>query len=365
MLNYERIDKTRERMINEGYHALLISSREDIKYFTGIDFYSGERLSAFMLLEDKCVFIVNKLFPQKPLEGMYIKYYDDVESPVAYISSLLETGNCIGIDKNLQSHFLLKLMKMRSDLKYENGSAVVDRIRMVKNPEEIEKMIAASKLNDEAMIRLTQFMEQAVKTEETLTENDLVRQIAIINKELGAEGLSFEPIVCFGKGGASPHHESDTTVLSPNQGIVVDMGGILNGYCSDMTRSFYFGQVTPRYKEIYEIVKEANIRAIQKVAPGVKLSEIDAAARDYITSCGYGDYFMHRTGHGIGSEVHEFPDVSAVSDVVCESGMCFSIEPGIYLPDEFGVRIEDLVCVTEDGCKVLNEYSKNLIEFNK
>jgi Xaa-Pro dipeptidase len=132
-----------------------------------------------------------------------------------------------------------------------------------------------------------------------------------------------------------------------------------------MTRSFFYGQVTPRYKEIYEIVKEANIRAIQKVAPGVKLSEIDAAARDYIRSCGYGDYFTHRTGHGIGSEVHEFPDVSSVSDVVCESGMCFSIEPGIYLPDEFGVRIEDLVCVTDEGCRVLNEFSKNLIDFNK
>jgi len=362
MLNNERIDKARERMISEGYSALLISSREDIKYFTGIDLHSGERLSAFMLLEDKLVLVINKLFPQKPLEGIYIKYYDDVENPIAYISSLLETGNCIGIDKNLQSHFLLKFMKMRSDLKYENGSLVVDRVRMVKNPDEVLKMIAASKKNDEAMHAVVQFIEQAVKSERTLTECDVANQIGIINK---AEGVSFEPIVCFGKGGASPHHESDDTALSLNESILIDMGGIRDGYCSDMTRSFYFGEATPRYKEIYEIVREANEKAIQKVAPGVKLSEIDAAARNHIKACGYGDYFTHRTGHGIGTEVHEFPDVSAISEVVCEVGMCFSIEPGIYLPDEFGVRIEDLVCVTDDGCKVLNEFPKNLIEITR
>jgi Xaa-Pro dipeptidase len=198
---------------------------------------------------------------------------------------------------------------------------------------------------------------------DNVTELEVAAKIAQFNESVGIDELSFTPIVCFGKNAAEPHHENDETVLEDGMGIIVDMGGLSEGYCSDMTRTFFKGQPDEAFKKVYEIVKTANERAIATVKPGVKLSEVDAAARQYITEMGYGDYFTHRTGHGIGADVHEFPDVSAVSDVICEPGMTFSIEPGIYLTDKFGIRIEDLVCVTEEGCQVLNDFSKNLINF--
>jgi Xaa-Pro dipeptidase len=198
---------------------------------------------------------------------------------------------------------------------------------------------------------------------EGVTELEAAAKIEQFNKALGIETLSFTPIVCFGKNAAEPHHENDATILTEGMAIIIDMGGIADGYCSDMTRTFYKGEPSEHFKTVYDIVKTANERAISKVKPGVKLSEIDAAARSYITEMGYGPYFTHRTGHGIGADVHEFPDVSAVSEIICQPGMTFSIEPGIYLPDAFGIRIEDLVCVTETGCLILNKFSKNLINF--
>ena len=143
---------------------------------------------------------------------------------------------------------------------------------------------------------------------------------------------------------------------------VLDIGCLLNGYCSDMTRTVFLGKASDEARKIYEIVKEANRRGIEAVGPGARFSDVDKAARDYITEMGYGDAFTHRTGHCIGIEVHEFGDVSSSNDEILKPGMTFSVEPGIYVPGVAGVRIEDLVLVTEDGHEVLNHFTKDLIE---
>ena len=143
--------------------------------------------------------------------------------------------------------------------------------------------------------------------------------------------------------------------------VVLDIGGRKDDYCSDMTRTVFLGEVSDRQREIYEIVKEANLRGIAAAKPGARMCDVDKAARDYITEKGFGKYFTHRTGHSIGLEVHEAGDVSAVNEAVIRPGQCFSVEPGIYIPEEgIGVRIEDLVLITEDGCEVLNHYPKDL-----
>ena len=141
---------------------------------------------------------------------------------------------------------------------------------------------------------------------------------------------------------------------------MLDIGCIKDGYCADMTRTVFIGEVSDEARKIYEIVLEANRRGIAAAKPGARYCDVDNAARDYITEMGYGEYFTHRTGHNIGMEVHEYGDVSGINENVLKPGMCFSVEPGIYVPGVAGVRIEDLVLITEDGCEVLNNLSKEL-----
>jgi Xaa-Pro dipeptidase len=151
-------------------------------------------------------------------------------------------------------------------------------------------------------------------------------------------------------------------VLQQGDSIVMDFGCIVDNYYSDTTRTIFIGNAPNKYKSVYEIVKKANQLGINAVKPGIKACEVDYAARKYIADNGYGDYFIHRTGHGVGLDIHEVPYITEMSDTILKPGMVFSIEPGIYLEGKFGIRIEDLVMVTENGVEVLNQSSKNLIE---
>lgn len=358
-MNKTALEVTRNRMTLDHIESLIITNMSDIKYYINRSFHPGERFAGLIITRDRLIFMVNKLFPQGDIEGVEVIYYMDTQNPMQIIQDLLKPSTTVGIDKFMYSHFLLTLQNLRSDLTYVLGSNLVDQVKMVKSKEEIELMIRASGLNDLAMSKVRQVLLKA----KGKTELEIASEVKRIHREVGAEGISFEPIVCFGPNAAEPHHENDHTVLEDHMAILIDMGGIKNGYCSDMTRTFYKGQADDEFLKVYELVKRANEKAIEKVKPGVKLSDIDLAARGVIEAAGYGEFFTHRTGHGIGQDVHEFPDVSLSSDVICQPGMIFSIEPGIYIQGKFGVRIEDLVCVTEDGCLNLNKYSKNLINF--
>ncbi len=237
-----------------------------------------------------------------------------------------------------------------------NGSMIVDYIRMIKDEKEQELMRESSRLNDIVMDKLIPWVGKG------LTERQLNEKVREIYKEVGCEDVSFDPITAYAKGAADPHHVTDDSKGKRGDCVILDIGGFKNAYASDMTRTVFLGEVSDRAKEIYDIVVEANMRGIAAAKPGNRMCDVDAACRDYITEKGYGPYFTHRTGHSIGLEDHEFGDVSSVNEDIIKPGQCFSVEPGIYLPDEgIGVRIEDLVIITEDGCEVLNSYTKDLI----
>ena len=173
--------------------------------------------------------------------------------------------------------------------------------------------------------------------------------------------VAFDPLICFGENGAFPHHETGDSKLKPGDSVIIDTGHRWGMYCSDMTRTVFFKSCTDEQRNVYDIVNKAN-RAGESIArPGIALRDVDAAARNVIIGAGYGEFFTHRTGHGIGIDVHEPPDVAATNSQLAEVGMVFSVEPGIYLPGKFGVRIEDLVAMTEDGCEVLNHHTHDLI----
>jgi Xaa-Pro dipeptidase len=193
------------------------------------------------------------------------------------------------------------------------------------------------------------------------SEKKMGKILSDIWDELGAEGHSFDPIVGYGANAADPHHTMDNSTVKEGDCVVIDMGCRKDSYCSDMTRTVFYKYASEHSKEVYNVVLEANKRGIEKVKAGIRFCDIDEAARDYITKKGYGKYFTHRLGHSIGIDVHDFGDVSSANTDIVQPGQIFSIEPGIYIPGEVGVRIEDLVIATEDGCEVLNHYPKDLI----
>lgn len=358
-MDWNRYERVIVSMKAEGIGQMLVSDPVSACYLTGRMINCMERMTVLYLdvEKEKPLLVVGKLFPQNEEDlGFPVVYFDDTDDAVAVLASHMRKGGVIGIDKTWPARFLLRLMELEMGENYVNASYIIDHIRQVKTMEEQEKMRAASRVNDRSMEELIPL------TAAGMTEVELGEELRKIYVKNGAAGHSFEPIVGYGDNGADPHHESDNSRGKYGDAVVLDIGCLLNGYCSDMTRTVFLGKASEEAKKIYEIVKEANRRGIEAVKPGAKFSDVDKAARDYIAGMGYGDAFTHRTGHCIGIEVHEFGDVSSVNDEVLKPGMIFSVEPGIYVPGVAGVRIEDLVLVTEGGCEVLNHFTRDLIE---
>lgn len=354
-MNVSRLNRIIENMKKENIDQLIISAPNSLYYLLDEMFHPGERMLALYINRSgKHALIVNALFPSAKSLDTEVIFYNDTQDPVAVLKDLLVEGN-FGVDKEWPSHFLVRLMKQVPGLDVEIGSVCVDAARMLKDTDEIAKMKHATYINDETM----KMVVEALK-EKKYSEVDLQKLIPAFYEKGETYEVSFSPSVCYGENGATPHHEPGQKMPGNDHAILIDMGGRTNGYCSDMTRSFHYGQPSEEYTKVYNLVLEANLAGIAAVKPGVKLSDIDGASRKVIEEAGYGEYFTHRTGHGIGIEVHEYPDVSSVCDMVLEEGMTFTIEPGIYLEGKFGVRIEDVVLVTNDGCEVLNTYPKEL-----
>ncbi|MGX6979749.1 M24 family metallopeptidase [Vagococcus elongatus] len=357
-MNQERLHNILAKMTEKKVSQLLVSDPTTIFYLTGEWIHPGERLLVLMLKANgEHVLFLNKLFTINNELGIKIVYLDDTDDGVGILSEYLDETQGIAVDKVWPAHFLIALMKvMKKEIgEIALGSDITDAVRARKSAEEIELMREASKDNDEAMKQLIALIP------EKLTELEMTDRLKEIYRQLGNSGVSFDPIVAYGANGADPHHMTDDSVVTEGDSIILDIGGVKNDYCSDMTRTVFYQSVSDRHRDIYNIVLEANRRAIEAVKPGVKFSDIDGAARDYITEKGYGEYFTHRTGHFIGLECHEAGDVSAVNTSVVAPGMIFSIEPGIYLPGEVGVRIEDLVVATETGYENLNHFPKDLM----
>ena len=353
MLNQSRIARVIEGMQKEGLDQILVSATPSVYYLTGRWIKPGERMLALYLNANGDVkLFANRLFAQSPEAGMELVEFDDTDDPVKILASKINAGK-IGVDKDWPSRFTIRLMETGNFIP-AIGSQSVDDARMCKDAEEIALMRESSLMNDEAMRRTIK------NVREGMTELELQDAYLKNAKAVGGDGSSFSPITCFGANCAEPHHDNDETRLKKGDSVIIDVGLMHKRYCSDMTRTVFFGSATDEQKKVYELCKAANEAGRKAVRPGVPMCEFDRAARKVIEDGGYGKYFIHRTGHGIGLEVHEHPDNSATSQIIAKPGMCFSVEPGIYLPGSFGVRIEDLVCVTEDGCETLNELDHDL-----
>ena len=288
-MNKERIDGVVANMKEAGLDYLLISEPSSIDYLIDYVNNPGERMYVLMLgtKGDHKLFFNKLFFVDKDL-GIDIVWHSDVDDATQTIVDNLKDAKKIGVDKHWSANFLLDLMEKLPDVKFVNGSKCVDYKRMVKDDREQQLMIEASIINDKAMAEMIK------QVALDLSEVEVAGKLKDIYQKLGASDISFDTIVAYGKNGANPHHENDDSRLKPGDSIIIDMGCKYQGYCSDMTRTVFYKEVSQEAKEVYELVKAANEAAEAMIKPGVRLCDIDKTARDLITKAGYGKEFNHR-----------------------------------------------------------------------
>ena len=352
----ERLNIVLSKLEAMGIGQMIITDPVSVRYLTGYSIDPGERLFALYIHKNGGhKLFVNLLFHVPEGLGVDLVRFTDTDDYVGMLCDAVEKGAKLGVDKVMPAKFLLPLVKNCGSMDVELTSVCVDEARACKDADEREKMREASRINDLAMAQFKELLHEGV------TEIEVAGKMKDIYLSLGAEDLSFSPIVSFGCNSGIGHHEPDNTALKEGDVIILDVGCKKDDYCSDMTRAFFFRKIAdPMHKDIYDTIC-ASVAAAEAVCkPGVPLCEIDKAARDVIEKAGYGQYFQRRTGHFIGMEVHDYGDVSSANRNLTQPGNVFSIEPGITIPGQFGVYVEDLVMITEDGCEILNHYTHEL-----
>ena len=354
-MKQNRVDAVLQNLEQLGLSQMLITDPLAIFYLTGRMIQPLERFYGLYVNRRGGHKIFINLLETVPEDlGVEKVRFSDTDPVLDLVAAALDSREPLGVDKNLPARFLLPLIERGAAGGFVNASLAIDRARAVKDEQERALMRRASQLNDMALEQLRPWITAGV------SERELAERLTKLYRELGADGTSFDPLVAFGANAASGHHWPDDTRLQPGDVVLIDAGCVYQGYCSDMTRTYVYQRATDRQRQVYEVVRRANEAAEQAVRPGVPLRELDQIARDIITEAGFGPQFTHRLGHFIGLEDHEFGDVSASAADAAAPGNVFSIEPGVYLAGELGVRIEDLVLVTETGCEILNALPKEL-----
>jgi D-alanyl-D-alanine dipeptidase len=353
-----RLAALRRLMDSASLDAVLASVGADLPYLTGYEAMPLERLTMLVVTGDQTpVLVVPELEAPRvvPQADVFrLRTWTETENPMAVVAELLNGARSVAIGDQTWSVFLLELQKLVPDARFGVASLLTRRLRMTKDVAELNVLRRAARATDRVVERLgsVRFTGQ--------TELELSRLVTEMTIEEGHQAASFA-IVASGPNGASPHHEAGERAIATGDAVVIDFGGRLDGYSSDTTRNFHVGEPTSEYRHVFAVLEEAQAAAVDAVRPGAAAQEIDRTARDVITKAGYGDFFIHRTGHGIGLDVHEHPYIVEGNELELEPGMTFSIEPGIYLPGRFGIRIEDIVAVTDDGVERLNQSDRGFV----
>lgn len=352
-VDYERRTVDCQQALSGG-ECLVLFPGPNCQYLTGFRDEPMERhLLLFVPRGGEPVFLAPAMYAEQLAETHVadVRLWDDGEDPREYLHRILDAidPERLLVDDRLWARFMQDLRAI-TDGEFGLASEVLANLRLKKDAAEIDAIRRASALTD----RVSEEIRDLDFT--GASERDLAREIDSKLAEAGGEGPSFETIVASGPNGARPHHRHGERTIESGDPVVLDFGTRLDGYPSDQTRTHVFaGDLSEKFEDVHEVVREAQQAAVEIVSPGVPAKTVDRAAREVIERAGYGEAFTHRTGHGVGIEVHEPPYIVAGNDRELEPGMVFSVEPGIYLEGEFGVRIEDLVVVTETGCERLND----------
>jgi Xaa-Pro aminopeptidase len=350
----DRLERARAAARAQGVDALLISPGPDLRYLVGYDAIPLERLTCLVVpAEGDPVIVVPGLEKAAAVAspvgelGLELLTWGETDDPYALVASLVPDRARVALDNHMWAEKVLRLRTAMPGAEQLLAGQVLRELRIRKTPDEVEALRRAGAAIDRVHAQVPQWLRAG------RTEREVGRDIA---EAIVAEGHVRVDFVIVGSGpnGASPHHELSDRVIQQGEPVVVDIGGTMpDGYCSDETRTYSVGEPPAEFLAYYEVLLAAQIAACGHVRPGVSAESVDAAARTVITDAGYGELFVHRTGHGIGLETHEEPYIVTGNTELLEPGMAFSIEPGIYVPGQHGARIEDIVvCGTETGERV-------------
>ncbi len=358
----KNIDHLLKLMNENNIDAFMIGPSNDLRFLIDLSTFVCERFQAFFLLKNGDFFYISPQVYYEEVNDILDKskifMWKDREGFIEIVKDTINRYNLdnkkIAINGTISAVDLIDIENI-CNCDFINGQKLLENLRIIKSENEVQKLKKAAKLADEIMEKTINFIKPGI------TEYDIKEKIKKTITELDTEGISFEPIVSSGPNSSKPHYNKGERTIQKKDIIILDLGCVYKGYCSDMSRTVFVGDISAKEKKVYNIVKKAYQDAEDIVKEGITAEEVDQKARTIIEKAGYGDYFINRTGHGIGVSVHEAPFIKTGNKLKLKKGMAFSIEPGIYIPGEFGIRIEDIVVVTENGREVLNKYPNKII----
>ncbi|HEX6578850.1 MAG TPA: Xaa-Pro peptidase family protein [Jiangellaceae bacterium] len=357
----DRLERARAAAAAAGIDVVLVTPGPDLRYLTGYEAMPLERLTCLVLPADGDPVLVVPALERPAAQaspagalGVEIVDWQETEDPVALVARRTQRARRVGLDDHMWAEKVLRFRAAMPDASQVLAGPVLHGLRLHKSTDEVDALREAGVAIDRVHARMGEWLRAG------RTEREVGRDIAeaiVVEGHVRADFV----IVASGPNGASPHHETGERVIGAGDPVVVDIGGTtLAGYRSDETRTYAVGAPDDDFVAAYEALQRAQAAAVDTVRPGVTAEAVDAAARDVLDRAGLGEYFVHRTGHGIGLETHEEPYIVAGNTMPLEAGMTFSIEPGFYLPGRFGARIEDIVAATDDGVERLNLRPRDL-----
>lgn len=358
----ERIEKIRRLMDDKSIDIVMITSEPNMLYFSGYSAISLERLITLLIdrEEGKVSLIVPRLEEKRAEENCRLTdfeliSYSDTENPINILEKIFYKSRqvTIGVEETIPFKYVYPIISKYTSIRYSLINDLIYFLRIVKEPEEIEAIRKAAEINNRVLLEAIRNVREGV------SEKSIMMYIKNYAFEAGADEVSFA-LVQSGINSTLPHQEPTDKIIYNGDTVVLDIGIRYRGYYSDLTRTVVCGLPSTKQIEIFNIVSKAQQNALDTIKEDVKAEDVDLAARRTIESYGYGEYFIHRTGHGIGLEVHEPPFIKAGNMDLLKSGMTFTVEPGIYLPGQFGVRLEDNVIVIRDGYIDLASLPKSL-----
>ena len=346
----EKLKRLREKIASHNCDALLIEHSIDLLYLTGMHLSAGKLIIS---PHDSCLIVDGRYYETCCLQNVYtVRLLSETALQEWLKSNAIQT---LGFDTHHTTyHRFVLLQDMAKNLNADliPLDAPIEKMRMLKGQKEIEYLRKAARLGFEGYEYVVSLLKEGI------SEAELAFELEFFWKKKGASGLAFDPIIAFGANSSMPHYRAGPTKLKNNTSVLIDIGVILDNYNSDMTRVVFFGEVASVMQSIYQIVDEAKSKALELCRPGTLIGDLDKAAREWITSKGYGENFTHSLGHGVGLDIHEAPTIRATgayTNVPLQAGMVITIEPGIYLPKIGGVRLEDTILITEIGYENLTE----------